>query len=190
MRPRSRASRRSRGPSGGVPRPARRPIAKTCRLFAERVFPCFLESGLVDFSSLTRRCREISPDDASVPAPPPPRRTGLQPTDLYGKFTWKIENFSEISKRELRSNVFEVGSYKWCVTNNGAGTAAPCWSARFGGRRPDGAPTREAEPLTPRLSPRPPFRTQVHLGVSSGMRRSQPPVALPLRRGLRQAPAR
>lgn len=23
-------------------------------------FPCFLESGLVDFSSLTRRCREIS----------------------------------------------------------------------------------------------------------------------------------
>jgi hypothetical protein len=40
---------------------------------------------------------------------------GLQPTDLYGKFTWKIENFSEISKRELRSNVFEVGGYKWCV---------------------------------------------------------------------------
>lgn len=35
------------------------------------------------------------------------------PMDLYGKFTWKIENFSEISKRELRSNVFEVGSYKW-----------------------------------------------------------------------------
>ena len=41
--------------------------------------------------------------------------TGLQPTDLYGKFTWKIENFSEISKRELRSNVFEVGSYKWYI---------------------------------------------------------------------------
>jgi hypothetical protein len=37
--------------------------------------------------------------------------------DLYGKFTWKIENFSEISKRELRSNVFEVGGMKWCVTN-------------------------------------------------------------------------
>jgi len=34
---------------------------------------------------------------------------------MYGKFTWKIENFSEISKRELRSNVFEVGGYKWCV---------------------------------------------------------------------------
>lgn len=35
--------------------------------------------------------------------------------NMYGKFTWKIENFSEISKRELRSNVFEVGGYKWCV---------------------------------------------------------------------------
>jgi hypothetical protein len=41
--------------------------------------------------------------------------TGPIPSDLYGKFTWKIENFSEISKRELRSNVFEVGSYKWCA---------------------------------------------------------------------------
>ena len=34
---------------------------------------------------------------------------------MYGKFTWKIENFSTIAKRELRSNVFEVGGYKWCV---------------------------------------------------------------------------
>ena len=34
---------------------------------------------------------------------------------MYGKFTWKIENFSEISKRELRSNVFEVGGYKWYI---------------------------------------------------------------------------
>ncbi|XP_073394018.1 uncharacterized protein [Physcomitrium patens] len=40
---------------------------------------------------------------------------GPKPTDLYGKFTWKIENFSEISKRELRSNVFEVGGYKWYI---------------------------------------------------------------------------
>jgi hypothetical protein len=38
---------------------------------------------------------------------------GPKPHELYGKFTWKIENFSEISKRELRSNVFDVGSYKW-----------------------------------------------------------------------------
>lgn len=35
---------------------------------------------------------------------------------MYGKFTWKIENFSTIAKRELRSNVFEVGGYKWCVS--------------------------------------------------------------------------
>ncbi|KAK9815093.1 hypothetical protein WJX73_007356 [Symbiochloris irregularis] len=40
---------------------------------------------------------------------------GPRPSSLYGKFTWKIENFSEISKRELRSTVFEVGSYKWYI---------------------------------------------------------------------------
>ncbi len=43
-------------------------------------------------------------------------RTGAGPSspgDLYGKFTWRIEKFSEISKRELRSTVFEVGNYKW-----------------------------------------------------------------------------
>jgi hypothetical protein len=38
---------------------------------------------------------------------------GHKPFELFGKFTWKIENFSEISKRELRSAVFDVGSYKW-----------------------------------------------------------------------------
>ncbi len=41
---------------------------------------------------------------------------GPKPHELYGKFTWKIENFSEISKRELRSNVFDVGGYKWCAS--------------------------------------------------------------------------
>ncbi|CAM6084166.1 unnamed protein product [Calypogeia fissa] len=40
---------------------------------------------------------------------------GPKPSELYGKFTWKIENFSEISKRELRSNIFEVGGYKWYI---------------------------------------------------------------------------
>ncbi|KAH7661278.1 putative coiled-coil protein [Dioscorea alata] len=40
---------------------------------------------------------------------------GPKPSDLYGKFTWKIENFSTINKRELRSNVFEVGGYKWYI---------------------------------------------------------------------------
>eukprot|EP00898_Chlorokybus_atmophyticus_P004854 jgi/Chlat1/536/Chrsp103S01120 len=40
---------------------------------------------------------------------------GPKPSELYGKFTWKIDNFSEISKKELRSNVFEVGGYKWYI---------------------------------------------------------------------------
>jgi hypothetical protein len=37
------------------------------------------------------------------------------PHELYGKFTWRIDNFSKISKRELRSNIFEVGTYKWYI---------------------------------------------------------------------------
>ncbi|PKA62802.1 MATH domain-containing protein [Apostasia shenzhenica] len=40
---------------------------------------------------------------------------GPKPSELYGKYTWKIENFSQINKRELRSNIFEVGGYKWYV---------------------------------------------------------------------------
>ncbi|WOK99407.1 MATH domain-containing protein [Canna indica] len=40
---------------------------------------------------------------------------GPKPADLYGRFTWKIENFSTINKRELRSNAFEVGGYKWYI---------------------------------------------------------------------------
>ncbi|RVX22135.1 TNF receptor-associated factor-like 1b [Vitis vinifera] len=36
-----------------------------------------------------------------------------KPSELYGKYTWKIEKFSQINKRELRSNAFEVGGYKW-----------------------------------------------------------------------------
>ncbi|KAL4273635.1 hypothetical protein GQ457_13G025730 [Hibiscus cannabinus] len=40
---------------------------------------------------------------------------GLKPPDLYGKYTWKIEKFSQINKRELRSNAFEVGGYKWYI---------------------------------------------------------------------------
>lgn len=38
---------------------------------------------------------------------------GPKPSDLYGKYTWKIEKFSQVNKRELRSNAFEVGGYKW-----------------------------------------------------------------------------
>ncbi|KAI9119563.1 hypothetical protein K1719_009439 [Acacia pycnantha] len=40
---------------------------------------------------------------------------GAKPSELYGKYTWKIEKFSQITKRELRSNAFEVGSYKWYI---------------------------------------------------------------------------
>ncbi|XXG77664.1 hypothetical protein AAC387_Pa08g1773 [Persea americana] len=40
---------------------------------------------------------------------------GAKPSELYGKFTWKIEQFPQITKRELRSNAFEVGSYKWYI---------------------------------------------------------------------------
>ncbi|XP_021752105.1 MATH domain-containing protein At5g43560-like isoform X1 [Chenopodium quinoa] len=40
---------------------------------------------------------------------------GPKPVDLYGKYTWKIDSFSTINKRELRSNAFEVGGYKWYI---------------------------------------------------------------------------
>ncbi|KAK6915376.1 MATH/TRAF domain [Dillenia turbinata] len=38
---------------------------------------------------------------------------GPKPSELYGKFTWKIEKFSQTSKKELKSDIFEVGCYKW-----------------------------------------------------------------------------
>ncbi|GAB2294542.1 hypothetical protein Dimus_028746 [Dionaea muscipula] len=40
---------------------------------------------------------------------------GPKPSELYGKHTWRIEKFSQINKRELRSNAFEVGGYKWYI---------------------------------------------------------------------------
>ncbi|KAL3626388.1 hypothetical protein CASFOL_029937 [Castilleja foliolosa] len=40
---------------------------------------------------------------------------GLKPSELYGKYTWKIDKFSQINKRELKSNAFEVGGYKWYI---------------------------------------------------------------------------
>ncbi|KAJ6321633.1 hypothetical protein OIU77_011663 [Salix suchowensis] len=40
---------------------------------------------------------------------------GPKPSELYGKYTWKIEKFSQINKRELRSDAFEVGGYKWYI---------------------------------------------------------------------------
>ncbi|KAL1060049.1 hypothetical protein V6Z11_1Z130300 [Gossypium hirsutum] len=41
--------------------------------------------------------------------------SGLKPSELYGKYTWKIEKFSQINKRELRSNAFDIGGYKWYI---------------------------------------------------------------------------
>ncbi|KAL1191312.1 TNF receptor-associated factor-like protein [Cardamine amara subsp. amara] len=40
---------------------------------------------------------------------------GSKPAELYGRNVWKIEKFSEINKRELRGDVFEVGGYKWYI---------------------------------------------------------------------------
>lgn len=54
-------------------------------------------------------------------APHQPESPGRKPNELFGKFTWKIERFSEISKRELRSAQFEVGDYKWWVEAGRAG---------------------------------------------------------------------
>ncbi|KAM3708173.1 hypothetical protein ACB098_02G078800 [Castanea mollissima] len=45
----------------------------------------------------------------------PPFLLGPKPSELYGKYTWRIEKFSEINKRELRSNQFEIGGYKWYI---------------------------------------------------------------------------
>lgn len=41
--------------------------------------------------------------------------SGPKPSDLYVKHTWKIEKFSQISKRELKSDAFEIGGYKWYI---------------------------------------------------------------------------
>ncbi|GFZ08764.1 TRAF-like superfamily protein [Actinidia rufa] len=40
---------------------------------------------------------------------------GPKPSELYGKHTWKIDKFSQLNKRELRSEAFEVGGYKWYI---------------------------------------------------------------------------
>ncbi|CAM8888448.1 unnamed protein product [Rhodiola kirilowii] len=39
----------------------------------------------------------------------------FKPSEMYGKFTWKIEKFSQLSKKELKSEVFEVNGYKWYI---------------------------------------------------------------------------
>ncbi|CAA7057375.1 unnamed protein product [Microthlaspi erraticum] len=40
---------------------------------------------------------------------------GPKPSELFGRHTWKIEKFSEINERELRSDVFEIGGHHWFI---------------------------------------------------------------------------
>ncbi|KAL6841510.1 hypothetical protein ACP4OV_028653 [Aristida adscensionis] len=37
---------------------------------------------------------------------------GPKPSDLFGRYTWRIENFSKEKKREMKSEPFEAGGYK------------------------------------------------------------------------------
>jgi hypothetical protein len=37
---------------------------------------------------------------------------GPRPSDLFGQYTWRIENFSK-EEREMKSEPFEAGGYKW-----------------------------------------------------------------------------
>ncbi|ONM37459.1 TRAF-like superfamily protein [Zea mays] len=41
--------------------------------------------------------------------------SGPRPSDLFGRYTWKIENFSKEKKREMKSEPFEAGGYKWYI---------------------------------------------------------------------------
>ncbi|KAL6845462.1 hypothetical protein ACP4OV_024957 [Aristida adscensionis] len=40
---------------------------------------------------------------------------GPRPSDLFGRHTWRIENFSKEKKREMKSEPFEAGGYKWYI---------------------------------------------------------------------------
>ncbi|RLM92764.1 MATH domain-containing protein [Panicum miliaceum] len=40
---------------------------------------------------------------------------GPKPSGLFGRYTWRIENFSKEKKREMKSEPFEAGGYKWYI---------------------------------------------------------------------------
>ncbi|AQK94675.1 TRAF-like superfamily protein [Zea mays] len=40
---------------------------------------------------------------------------GPKPSELFGRYTWRIENFSKEKKREMKSEPFEAGGYKWYI---------------------------------------------------------------------------
>lgn len=43
------------------------------------------------------------------------KEDSANPSKLYGTYTWKIGKFSEICKKEIRSNVFEIGGHQWYI---------------------------------------------------------------------------
>ncbi|XP_010326745.1 TNF receptor-associated factor homolog 1b-like isoform X3 [Solanum lycopersicum] len=87
--------------------------------------------SLEGLSNGQRRCqssealaewRSLEQVENGIPSTSPPYwdsdddgDAGSKPSELYGKYTWKIDKFSQINKRELRSNAFEVGGYKWYI---------------------------------------------------------------------------
>jgi len=40
---------------------------------------------------------------------------GPKPSELFGRYTWRIENFSKEKKREMKSEPFEAGGFKWYI---------------------------------------------------------------------------
>ncbi|CAM8980307.1 unnamed protein product [Rhodiola kirilowii] len=67
------------------------------------------------YGELVAECRSSEQLDNETPSTSDDDESGLKPSDLYGKFTWKIDKFSQINKRELRSSTFEIGGYKWYI---------------------------------------------------------------------------
>lgn len=129
----------------------------------------------------------------------PLRPAGPQTNELYGKFTWRLDRFGDGGKRELRSNVFEVGSFKWCASPVVAALVAELvrrsspWAAAAAGALPSlelllAAPLLAAAlraALNSALLP----MLQVPAGLPARLRCGQPPLALPVCCRLRQAAA-
>ncbi|KAK8453789.1 hypothetical protein SEVIR_5G341500v4 [Setaria viridis] len=73
-----------------------------------------------DSLSEWRSCEQV---DNGIPSTSPPfwdtdgddDDPGPRPLDLFGQYTWRIENFSKEKKREMKSEPFEAGGYKWYI---------------------------------------------------------------------------
>ncbi|KAL5202795.1 hypothetical protein ABZP36_013747 [Zizania latifolia] len=67
--------------------------------------------------------RSCDQAESESPSTPPPfwdtdgddDDPGPKPSDLFGQHTWRIENFSKEKKREMKSEPFEAGGYKWYI---------------------------------------------------------------------------